>query len=67
LASAISLLVSPLIADNHHDYLVPLRSGTWPLASDILDALGRTDRGAAVFLNNQRHEIIRLNVPGMAP
>jgi hypothetical protein len=29
---------------------------------DIPDALGVAHRGAAVFLNNQRHGFVRLNV-----
>ena len=47
----------------HHDHdLVTLGMEACNAPGDVLDALGVAHRSAAVFLNNQRHGFIRLNV-----
>jgi hypothetical protein len=50
---------------NDHHHLMALRVEPGNALGDILDALGISDRRAAVFLNNQRHGFIRLNVGNM--
>jgi hypothetical protein len=54
-ASAISRLVSPLMADTTTTTSVAPAPASWRRAGDVLDPLGRADRGAAVLLNYERH------------
>ena len=56
LASAIRRLVSPDIADGTTTTSWPAAFHFATRARDVLDALDRADRGAAVFLNDQCHE-----------
>ena len=54
-ASPISRLVSPLMAETTTTSWWPARDHFSSRRRDILDALDRTDRGAAVFVNDQGH------------
>ena len=56
LASVIRLSVTPLMADTTTTTWSPAARYWRDARGDVLDAIGISDRGAAVFLDDERHE-----------
>ena len=44
---------------DHDDDLIPARPAFADAPGDVLDPLGVADRGAAVFLNDERHVLVK--------
>ena len=65
LASLIRLSVTPLMAETTTTTWSPFVAIGRHALGDVLDPVGVADRSAAVFLNNQGHLLLRLNVQGV--